>query len=228
MKSIKILICFLALAFAACEKDNYDGPTAGLSGRFIDVQTGELVQQDIIRGTTIEILEHGYENVQPQYLVVKNDGTYANTMLFANTYTITPVRGNFIALKSQDIAIKGQTTLDFEVTPYIRIKDVNITRNSENTVLATFKLEQNVINNVKKIGLYVHTDSRVGEPMRLAAQEVELNAVSDPDHLYSIEMNTYDRRSEIPAGKSYYFRVGALIDIGEAKFNYYQAQQIDL
>ena len=77
-----------ALILHSCELDNYDGPDATLSGRIIDKETGELVEQDIIRGTQIEFIEHGYDNPLTQYMVIKNDGTYANKMMFANDYTI--------------------------------------------------------------------------------------------------------------------------------------------
>ncbi|WP_153799320.1 DUF3823 domain-containing protein [Foetidibacter luteolus] len=223
-KIISILFIGL-LAFTSCKKDNYDAPNAGLSGRFVDAETGELVQQDIIRGTQIEIFEHGYGTGQLQYLIVKNDGTYENSLLFANTYTIKPVRGNFIAVEPQDINIQGKTTLDFTVTPYIRLKDVSINKNG-NKVVASFKLEQKVINNIKKIGLYAHSDSRVGEPMRLVAAEQELNAVSDPNHTYTLEIDLDANSSVLKAGTSYYFRAGALIDIGDAKLNYAPAVKL--
>ncbi|HMF73881.1 MAG TPA: DUF3823 domain-containing protein, partial [Flavitalea sp.] len=98
MKKITLIFLIAVVALSSCKKDNYDGPTAGLAGKFIDSKTGEAVQQDIIRGTQIEMIEHGYDPVSPQYLIVKNDGTYENSLLFANTYTVRPVRGNFIAV----------------------------------------------------------------------------------------------------------------------------------
>jgi hypothetical protein len=225
MKKLRSLILIAALGLAACEKDNYDGPDAGLSGKFIDSQTGEMVEQDIIRGTQIEILESGYTS--PQYLVVKNDGSYANTLLFSNTYKVTPVRGNFIAMQPQDINISGQITLDFQVTPYIRLKDVSITKTGTK-VTASFKLQQTTANNVKKIGLYAHSDSRVGEPMRLFASEKDINATTNPATIYTLEIDLAANSSILKPGNSYYFRVGALIDVGEAKPNYVKAVKIDI
>ena len=115
-----------ALILHSCELDNYDGPDATLSGRIIDKETGELVEQDIIRGTQIEFIEHGYDNPLTQYMVIKNDGTYANKMMFANDYTIQIRSANFPATEPVEITIKGNTTYDFEVIPYLRIKDVQI------------------------------------------------------------------------------------------------------
>lgn len=225
MKKIRSLILIAALGLAACEKDNYDGPNAGLSGKFVDSQTGEMVEQDIIRGTQIEIVENGYTS--PQYLVVKNDGSYANSLLFSNSYKVTPVRGNFIAVQPQDVNVSGQTTLDFTVTPFIRLKDVTVVKTGTK-VIATFKLQQTTANNVKKIGLYAHTDSRVGEPMRLFASEKDVNAVTAPATVYTLEIDVAANSSVLKPGNSYYFRVGALIDVGEAKLNYVKAVKIDL
>ena len=38
-----------------------------------------------------------------QFLVVKNDGTYENSLLFENMYTVTPVRGNFSSMSRRRI-----------------------------------------------------------------------------------------------------------------------------
>ncbi|MRG43886.1 DUF3823 domain-containing protein [Chitinophaga sp. SYP-B3965] len=224
MKKLSYILLISALAASSCKKDNYDGPTAGLSGNFFDVATKALVEQDIIRGTQIEIQEKGY--VVPQYLIVKNDGTYSNTLLFAATYTVKPIRTNFIALEAQEVTLNGQTTLDFNVTPYIRVTNASIVK-SGTKVIATFKLQQNVINNVNKIGLYAHEDFRVGEPMRQAETERDLNAVSDPNATYTLEMDI-PTKDQLKTGKSYYFRIGARIDIGEARFNYAPTVKIDL
>ena len=44
MKKIKCFLFIISLAvFASCEKDNYPGPNAGLSGRFVDAETGEIL-----------------------------------------------------------------------------------------------------------------------------------------------------------------------------------------
>jgi hypothetical protein len=230
MKTIKIWMLVTAIAgiLSACEVDNYPGPNAALSGNFYDVDTDELVAQDIIRGTTIDMLEHGYDQATPQYhLRVKNDGTYAHTQLFSNTYTVQPVRGNFVAVAPQDIEIKGNTTLDFRVLPYIRVLDANVVRNGDK-IVATFRLQQNVVNNVRKIGLYAHYDPTVGEPFRLLAAENNINAVADPNQVYILEIDIPSNSTLLISGRDYFFRIGALIDIGEAKANYAAVVKIPL
>lgn len=229
MKKIKLNLITIIIATAgmltSCELDNYEGPTAELSGSIIDQETKELVQQDIIRGTEIKIIEHGYDPVAPQYLRVKTDGTFTNRMLFANTYTVQPERGNFVPVEAQEIRIEGKTELDFMVLPYIRVKDVDIAK-SGSKIIATFKLQQNVDNNIVKIGLYAHPEPIVGEPIRTVATEMPVNAVADPDQVFTLEIDLAANSSTLKAGKQYFFRVGALIDVGEAKFNYAPAVRI--
>jgi hypothetical protein len=228
MKSFKILVMFISALglFSSCELDNYEEPDAGLSGRLIDEETNELVQQDIIRGSVVEIIEHGYNPASPQNLIIKNDGTYDNNRLFANKYTVQPKRGNFKPVEAQDIEIKGQTTLDFKVTPYIRIKDLSIVKNGKN-VVATFKIQQTNVNKVKKVGLYGHPDPHVGEPMQIARTEQNIEAVTNPNTVYTLSLDT-TADPDLIAGKEYFFRVGALTDVGEAKFNYAPAIKIAL
>jgi hypothetical protein len=231
MKNFKItwaLVLFVGVC-TSCELnelDNYEQPNAGLSGQIIDDQTGELVQQDIIRGSVIEIVEKGY--TVPQYLIFKNDGTYANTRMFANTYTIQPVRGNFKVVDPQEVNISGQTQLDFRVTPYIRVKEAEIKKTGD-IIKATFKLEQTSVSNVLKVGLYAHRDPHVGETMQLAKMELNVNAVVDPNQVFTIELDMFsDTDLFNNDGKTLYFRIGALIDVPEAKYNYAPAVSIKL
>jgi hypothetical protein len=223
-----MLLMFVALC-TSCELnelDNYKAPDAGLYGDIIDDETGELVQQDIVRGSVIEIIESGY--TVPQYLIFKNDGTYANTRLFSNTYSVQPVRGNFKVVEPQQVDIHGQTKLDFRVTPYIRIKDPQITRTGD-MIKATFRLEQTSVSNVLKVGLYAHRDPHVGQTMQLAKQEININAVVDPSEVYTIELDIFsDADLFSNEGKTLFFRIGALIDVPEAKYNYAPAVGLKL
>jgi len=229
MKKIKLYIpvFLLVLTVIACKIDNYPAPDAQLYGTFLDAETNEPVEQDIIRGSTIEFIEHGYASQTKQVMIVKNDGTYRNNLIFANTYTITPVRGNFVPTEPQEVTVKGETQLDFKVQPYIRVKDVKIEKVGTK-VVATFKLQQTVINKVKKIGLYAHPEPAVGEPIRTVLADQEINTVSDPNKIYQLEIDVPSNSSNLKTGNQYFFRVGALIDAPESKFNYAKAVRLTL
>lgn len=227
MNKLLLAMLITTSALFSCKKDNYEAPTAGLSGTFIDALTNKPIEQDIINGTTIELIEKGYNPVTPHYLIVKNNGSYDNSLLFANTYSVRPVRGNFIDIAAQDVVINGQIKLDFVVTPYIRVKDAKITK-SGTKVIATFKLEQTVLTPVRKISLYAHSDSRLGDGMRLVAAEKFLSAVSDPNTVYTLEIDLPSNSSTLKPGLEYYFRVGARIDLPESKLNYAPAVKLGI
>ena len=162
--------------------DNFDGPDASLSGSIIDAETNELVQTDVIEGTTIKIIEHGYDPVTPQYLRVKNDGTYSNTMLFKNTYTVQPDQRNFFQIDEQEIEIKNNTILDFKVIPYVRISNLNVTKVA-NTVIATFNLSSSDGSPVKTISMFASNQPTVGNAIYSAISSKALNIL--PENIYT-------------------------------------------
>ncbi|WP_229203956.1 DUF3823 domain-containing protein [Dyadobacter alkalitolerans] len=228
MKSQIYISALAMLLFASgCKIDNYPAPDAQLYGTFLDAETNEPVEQDIIRGSTIEYIEHGYASQTKQVMLVKNDGTYRNNLIFANQYTITPVRGNFVPTEPQEVTVAGETQLDFKVQPYIRLKDAKIEKVGSK-VIATFKIQQTVINNVRKIGLYAHPEPSVGEPMRTVLSETEINGATDPNKVYKLEIDIPSNSNNLKTGNQYFFRVGAIIDAPESKFNYAKAVQIAL
>jgi len=230
MKVMKLYFLFIVsglIMFGSCELDNYDYPDASLTGSIIDLETNELVQTDIINGTTVKIIEHGYDPVSPQYLRVKNDGTYANTLLFSNTYTVQPDQRNFWQIDEQEVKIGKNTKLDFYVIPCLRIKDVSIVKDI-NTVIATFSIEQTTPNAVNKIGLYAHSEPIVGEPVRLVASERVLNRQVSSDEIFKIGINVAKNTTFFKSGESYYFRVGAVSSVPGIKFNYAPAELIEI
>ncbi len=224
MKTIRFYTTVLVslFLFNGCdlqEIDNYDGPNATINGGIYDELTGELLQQDIINGMQIEYVEQGFDNPQIQYMVVKNNGTYRNDLMFAATYTIRPVRGNFVPVDEQTIEVAGSTRKNFEVQPYIRIRNAVIEKR-ENKVVATFNLEQTVTNKVSRIGLFAHEEANVGAPLNLVSSVTNINAVTNDVTEYRLEINLDAHNETLEPGNQYYFRVGALIDAPEAKFNY--------
>lgn len=228
MKKIRYFILILGFAglVTACNEDSDSEHNVNVYGSFYDVDTDELVQQDPIDGTAIELRQ--YENSSaPRFLLVKNDGTYSNPQLPMGLYNVRSVYGNFITLDSQYVRIDG-AQLDFYVKPYIRILDVKILRIGDK-VRATFKVQQNVVNNVSKLGLYgSYSRTNVGETVHLVATENNVNVVLDPDQFYTLEIDVPSNRSQLISGRDYFFRVGALIDVKGAKLNYSHSIRISL
>lgn len=232
MKKINVFITaiFALLFLNSCglsDIDNYDGPNARIYGGLYDLETGELVQQDILQGTQLEYVEDGFANPEIQYMVIKNDGTYDNKMMFASTYTIQPVRGNFVNVPKKGVQVQGDTRIDFQVQPFIRIKNANIEKQG-NKVIATFNIQQTVPGKVARIALFAHQEPNVGDPLHTVKAEMVINATTYENTEYSLEIDLEEHASRLKAGGRYFFRIGALIDQPEAKFNYAPAVHLPI
>ncbi len=220
IKHIKVLLTMvLGISLQACELDNYDEPSSALYGRILDAETGETIEQDIMNGSTIQLSEQGYNPVTIQYLPIQYDGNYKSGQLFHATYTVEAGRGNFIAPDSQTIQLSGDTQLDFKVHPYLRLKEVSLTK-SGNVVHASFKVEQLTENQVVHVGLYVHSEPNVGAAMNLFKVEQTLNRIVSADEEFSLSFDLSEHTAELDCGKTYYIRIGALSGAVEAKSNY--------
>ena len=223
------LIITLLLSFTSCnlmDIDNYDAPNAKIQGGIYDVETGELVEQDIVNGMEIEYMEYGFDNPHIQRMLVKCNGTYQNNLMFAAKYSMQPVRGNFASVEKQDVTINtGDNIVNFYVLPYIRIKNLTISKEN-NIVVARFKLEKTVPNNVKTISLFISDEPNVGNYLKDIAVNENINADIDAEKMYEL---TFDlANTSLSKGKKYYFRVGALINISDAKYNYASAVRLDI
>lgn len=233
MKKISCIVFVAVSVFiSSCEIDNFPGPNAELYGTFIDEETNEPLPQDIVNGTVIEIIEHGWVVDQTnvtQTLVVKGDGTYQNSQIFSGKYLVRAVRGNFHTIPPLDtLEIKGSTKLDFMVTPYLRIKDPVIVKEGT-TVKATFKVQRTSDQNVATIGLYVHPNPNVGQPMTLAPRvEQNLNRSVEDDETFTLTIDLAANTSTLQPGQQYYFRIGAMSSAASAKFNYAPALRITI
>ncbi|MEQ9304242.1 MAG: DUF3823 domain-containing protein [Marinoscillum sp.] len=244
IKRLSLLGMVLVL-FSACELDNFEGPDSGLYGQILDEETGELVPQDIINGTLIEIWEDGYDPVTPQRLEVKNDGTYQDTRLFANTYSVIPVNTNFhnnatIGIDTARVAIAGQTEFNLTVTPYVRIVDFDLTQNGTK-VVARFKLEQPVDSVylaegdidktpviINEVSLFAHFDPNVGREMSLGKTTENIKAVIEVgvNDEYRLEFDT-SRDTDFVDGGKIFMRVGALAEMPQARTNYGPTIELD-
>ncbi len=130
----------VAIASAGCEVDNYDMPDLTLSGRIVDAGTGELVESGGINGGTIVQLFE-YSDTQPQNLATFPDGTFVNSRVFSGNYTYTAV-GPFTLVDPSRVALamNGNTTVDIEVVPHVRIEITDVVVNGTSaTVKVTYE-----------------------------------------------------------------------------------------
>lgn len=212
------LTAIMSLTFNSCELDNYDGPDAKIHGEIRDIETGELIQQDISSGSQIIYVEHGFENPEEQRMIFKVNGEYTNNLVFSGIYDFYFNESNFVKPDTIfDYKINpGDNKLDFKVLPYIRIKDVNI-RKEGNEIVATFKITPTVSEQVREVGLFGYTDFIVGAQYSHDRTIVSVNSsFKGEEREFTLRLGD----SQFTPGKEYYFRVGAIIDVPNSKYNY--------
>ncbi len=220
-------ITLLILLFGSCELDNYDAPDAQLYGAIIDNETGDTIPQDLIEGSSIDYIELGFRNPQVQTLRFHVDGSYRNNLMFSGKYKIIPTRGNFFPPDTLLTNInKGENKIDFHVSPYCRIHDVRLELGESGNklwLLAFFKLEQVADVKVKELMLAIDENPNVGLIINEKYFKRPMNKNVNPDE----ELLLYLDLSGIEEGKMYYVRVGGLMDIPQAKYNWCKAIRAD-
>jgi hypothetical protein len=235
MNAIKLLTIKLSVVFlvflSSCELDpDSFQPTATIMGAIRDSLDLSLVEQDLIDGSKIEALEQGYTS--PYFWGIKENGEYRNNFAFPNTYTIRFSNCNFFPYTLNDVVIQtGENVIDFQVVPYIRIKEPVIVYDATTQmVTATFKLEAGKpVVNVQSIELFAFSDIHVGAPIKFAisggGNMKFLNSTIDPavTHTLTIDVSKNLVANKFYEGGNYYFRIGALADVpdvGTIKHNY--------
>jgi len=213
------------------EIDNYEKPNASFNGGIKDAQTGALVETDIQNGSAIRVYELGWDTRAAQTWVIKQNGEFRNDQVFAAKYDIEFINGNFYPFTIQDFEIKkGNNTHDFQVTPYIRIKDANI-RKEGSKIVATFRLEGGKPEvNLSAIRLYAFTDIYVGEQVKFDTKGGGFSesfspakAIDDTVYTLSIDLDNADNKNLFRYSRNYYFRIGALASVsgvGTVRQNY--------
>jgi len=223
METIKNLrfaatVAIMVFAFTSCDLDNYSGPDASISGEVRDIDTGDLIEQDVSSGSTIVFTEHGYDNPEEQRMIFKVNGKYVNNLIFSGIYDFYFYESNFvIPEKLTDYQIKsGKNTLDFKVQPYIRITDVSIKKDGDK-IVAKFKVTPTVDANVREIGLFGHIDYIVGVQYALDRKVEAVNtSFKGQTREFTLELGD----NQFKKGTEYNFRVGAIIDVPNSKYNY--------
>jgi hypothetical protein len=213
--------------------DNYDGPNATLKGGIIDAVTGELVQTTIQTGSTLKFKELGWAEGGILTRTIMESGEYQDKLMFAGRYRLEFSECNFYPFVIDEIILdKGDNVRDFQVTPYIRVKNVNV-RQEGDKIVATFSLQAGKPEvKLSRVQLYLSTDMYAGEPYTGFPLEGETFRQSfspavdiDDNTTYSlsIDLTNDSNKAYFKYKKNYYFRVGAMASVsgvGTIRCNY--------
>ena len=240
MKKLAIRYLFLIpiviFVFASCEMfklDNYEGPNATLKGRILDELTGELVETDLQTGSTLKFKELGWAEGGILSRVIMQNGEYQDKLMFAGTYRLEFSDCNFYPFVIEEFVVKkGGNEQDFTVTPYIRVKNVNI-RQEGNQIVATFNLQAGRPEvRLSDVQIYLSTDMYVGQPYtRFPLSGSDFNQTFSPaieiveatQYTLTIDLTNASNKAYFKYKQNYYFRVGAMASVpgvGTIRRNY--------
>ena len=148
MKKIFVFLSLIVLA-TSCDWfvfDNQEYYNASVEGKITDTKTGQPIQFAFPNTCKISVIEEGWtdkagnpaEEAQSWY--VKCNGVYVNKLVWAAKYRMETKDQNFYPVSIPFELKKGANTVNFEVTPYCRVLDPQITF-EDNKIVARFKVE---------------------------------------------------------------------------------------
>ena len=224
-------IALAGLSLASCKLDNYTQPNASLYGSVIDEETGELILQDLnhSQGSSIELVEeylvNGEQKSQVRTLNFKSDGTYCEKNLFSGRYSLKATRTNFYPVEDV-IDINGDTEYILRTTPYARILDPQIVfEETKGIVTATLRTKSD--EKIKTVRLFCSENPNVSLGINEAGDNaclINVNNYLTEDQVITLKMDT----QYMTSGKDFFFRLGVLTDVPEARYNYSKAVRLHI
>lgn len=217
------------LSMTSCdwfELDNQEGYNASVYGNIIDSKTGQTVYQEQGGGFTIyekvsggqSYIGRDWNQESAQGWAMKANGTYVNRLVFAGDYYMKTLNGNFIAEDQNFQLKKGENKVDFTVTPYCRITDLNISKQGTKYV-ASFKVEtdlpESVVNNIGEVRFCCYSDRFVSSAQNNCLDDagaVKINVDPKAGQTITLEIDMTNEKNayEFRYDKPHYVRVAAL------------------
>ena len=247
MKKLLYLIPCLMFALTSCEMfefDNFDGHDAKVHGAFIDKATNEPVQMEFYAtvssswwGTTttpaaaiMRVTETGWDSESVQEWYVKYTGKYQNDLVWAGDYKLDYSKMNVYNESGVTFSLKkGDNEVNFQVTPYCRIKDEVITYDAAaKKFKATFKVElgdASKPNNGVNVMFSANTNNFVGSNFNLCNADpgAKLTKVT-PGETITLYLDANPagvNKTEFEYNRPHYLRICAVVTGSENPNNLY-------
>jgi len=188
-KILSILIPAVALMVSSCAFDNYDAPDAKFDGRL--VYQGTPINLDS-RNVYMELWEPGWVKKSKVDIHVNQYGAFS-AVLFNGTYKLFIRRNTvpFMVPRNDQtnsdtllVELRGNKTMDIEVTPYYLVKNASLT-NSGKTVHAAFGIEKIITDSnqkeVERVTLYINNVNFVSADAKIAEASINGGDIADPN-----------------------------------------------
>ncbi|MBO4585549.1 MAG: DUF3823 domain-containing protein [Bacteroidales bacterium] len=245
-----IAICAAAVSCDMFQLDNQEGPNAQVTGKLLDAITGEKIGVETAQtasidwstwsyvykadGGAIVVVEQGWDAEQDQDWLVRYDGTYTNKLVFAADYVMSTKKLPCYDPDNTAFTIKeGKNKLDFEVVPYCRIVDLEITPKKDfsgqlTKLVATFSVElgdASKANKVANVAFCANTQVFVGCNYQNLAKNSgakKKNVSANTKITLEIDMNDKQNEELFKYSRDRYLRVAAMANgNGYNTGNYY-------
>lgn len=193
-----IFKCFFILgvvfSLASCKKDNYAAPGSFLTGRLL--YNGDSIQLERNQ-VPYQLYQYGFGKVGPIGSTFAQNGSYSQA-LFDGDYKLIIPNGQGPFMWKQDangnpdslsITMKGDQTVDLEVTPFYMVRNSQFAFSSgDSMITATFKAEKIITDptmakDIERVGLYINKTQFVSGGDNIAFTNLGGGSIADPDNI---------------------------------------------
>ena len=227
-----------ALLMASCmEVDNFDAPDSHLTGKIIDVTTGEniLASQGECR---VRMWEVSYStNPGNQDIPLKQDGTFNNTKLFKGTYDMVP-QGAWWPADTIRVGLGSKLTQNFEVTPYLKMIDFQTELIAADTLQVSCRFDAPIgegMPNIMDIRPFLSLNQFCGSNQCISyysdIDAYKKNINSTWEKLKKADdgkSQTYTFKLWVKKGYTYFVRMGARVKDTFQNYNYTEIKEIEI
>lgn len=188
-----IVIPALLLSFYSCKKDNRSAPSTYLTGAIMYKGDSINVERNQV---PYQLYQYGFGKVGQigNNTTFEQNGSYSQ-VLYDGDYKLIIPNGQGPFLWKQDasgnpdslaISLKGNQTVNLEVTPYYMIRNTQITA-AGGIVTANFKIEKiitdSLAKNIERVSLYINRTQFVSGGDNVAAKDMAGADITDPNNI---------------------------------------------
>ena len=188
-----ILIPAFILSFYSCKKDNYAAPGTFLTGSLMYKGDSVNVERNQV---PYQIYQYGFGKVGQigNNTTFEQNGSYSQ-VLYDGDYKLIIPNGQGPFLWKQDasgnpdslsISLKGNQTVNLEVTPYYMIRNTQISA-SGGIVTANFKVEKiitdSLAKDIERVSLYINKTQFVSGGDNIALEDMAGSDITDADNI---------------------------------------------
>ncbi|HZW71483.1 MAG TPA: DUF3823 domain-containing protein [Hanamia sp.] len=191
-----ILIPVMAFSFFSCKKDNYSQPGAFLTGAILYNNDTIYVERNQV---PYQLYQYGFGKVGQigSNTTFEQNGSYSQA-LFNGDYKLIIPNGQGPFMWKQDasgnpdslsITLKGNQTVNLEVTPYYMVRNATFSYSSSDSMItASFKAEKIITDavnakDIERVSLYINKTNFVSGGDNIAFTDMAGGAIADPDNI---------------------------------------------